>query len=147
MFSRFTIRTRITLGSVIIAAIIFAIALVAARSQVVSILESANGTLAEDDLAYYVDEIVAAPTNLIDDSGKGLLIYIRSPKGVVELNTLPTGIQNSVENYSGSAQRFDVIDGATTFAVAQRIVSTSAGDWTLWAARSTAAGNLALRGL
>ena len=50
MLQRLTIRARITIGSMLIAAVIFAIALVAAHAQVVSILSASDAALARTDL-------------------------------------------------------------------------------------------------
>ena len=53
MLRRLTIRARITIGSVLVAAVIFAIAMMAAHAQVVSILLAADAALARADLDSY----------------------------------------------------------------------------------------------
>jgi len=45
MLQRLTIRARITIGSMLVATVIFAIALVAAHAQVVSILSASDAAL------------------------------------------------------------------------------------------------------
>ncbi|CAN5195712.1 ATP-binding protein [soil metagenome] len=147
MFQRLTIRARITIGSVVVAAVIFTIAMVAAQSQVVSILSASDASLARVDLDSYAQEIVANPTGLVDDSGKGLLVFIRDPSGVVKLDTLPHDIHREVEHRAGSDETFTSGEDGTSFVVVGRIVSTKTGDWSLWAARSTAASLLAMQSL
>jgi two-component system OmpR family sensor kinase len=144
---RFTIRARLVIGSVIVAAIIFALALGLVRTQTNSILDSANLTLASDDLTSYASEIVANPGDLVDDSGKGILIYVRNPQGRVELNTLPPEIGKQVANKNASDATFDSSVGRMRFVVVGRVVHTSTGDWSLWAARSAASSELAQHGL
>ncbi|QNE46729.1 HAMP domain-containing histidine kinase [Glaciihabitans sp. INWT7] len=147
MFQRLTIRARITIGSVVVAAVIFTIAMVAAQSQVVSILSASDASLARVDLDSYAQEIVANPTGLVDDSGKGLLVFVRDPSGVVKLDTLPHEIHQAVEHRPGSDETFTSGEDGTSFVVVGRIVSTKTGEWSLWAARSTAASLLAMQSL
>ncbi|MFM9917955.1 ATP-binding protein [Lacisediminihabitans sp. H27-G8] len=147
MFQRLTIRARITIGSVVVAAVIFTIAMVAAQSQVVSILSASDASLARVDLDSYAQEIVANPTGLVDDSGKGLLVFVRDQSGVVKLDTLPHDIHQAVEHRAGRDETFTSGEDGTSFVVVGRIVSTKTGDWSLWAARSTAASLLAMQSL
>ena len=147
MLGRLTIRARITIGSVLIAAMIFAIAMMAAHAQVVSILSAADATLARTDLDSYAIEVVANPSGLVDDSGKGLLVSIRDPGGVVKLDTLPHDIHRVVEHRAGRNETFSSGEDGTSFVVVGRLVKTTTGEWSLWAARSTASSQLAMQSL
>lgn len=147
MLQRLTIRARITIGSVIIAAVIFAIAMAAAHAQVVSILSASDAALARADLDSYAAEVVASPSGLVDDSGKGLLVFIRDPSGEVKLDTLPHDIHQLVEHRSGSDETFTSGEDGTSFVVVGRLVETKTGEWSLWAARSTASSLLAMQSL
>ena len=147
MLGRFTIRARITIGSVLVAAVIFAIAMTAAHAQVVSILSAADATLARADLDSYAIEVVANPSGLVDDSGKGLLVSVRDPGGVVKLDTLPHDIHRVVEHRAGRNETFSSGEDGTSFVVVGRLVKTTTGEWSLWAARSTASSQLAMLSL
>lgn len=147
MLQRLTIRARITIGSMLVATVIFAIALVAAHAQVVSILSASDAALARADLDSYAVEIVANPSGLVDDSGKGLLVFIRDPRNVVKLDTLPHDIHNAVEHRSGSNETFNSGEDGTSFVVVGRLIDTKTGEWSLWAARSTASSLLAMQSL
>ena len=147
MLQRLTIRARITIGSLVIAAVIFTIALLAGHSQVVSILTASDTTLANADLDSYAAEVIANPRGLVDDSGKGLLVFVRDPAGAVKLDTLPHDIRQDVENRPGRNETFTSGEDGAAFVVVGRLVRTNSGEWSLWAARSTAARGIALEGL
>ncbi len=147
MLRRLTIRARITIGSVLVAAVIFAIAMMAAHAQVVSILLAADAALARADLDSYAIEVVANPSGLVDDSGKGLLVSIRDPSGQVKLDTLPHDIRRFVEHRAGRNEKFSSGEDGTSFVVVGRLVKTATGEWSLWAARSTASSLLAMQSL
>ena len=147
MLRRLTIRARITIGSVLVAAVIFAIAMMAAHAQVVSILLAADAALARADLDSYAIEVVANPSGLVDDSGKGLLVSIRDPSGQVKLDTLPHDIRRFVEHRAGRNEKFSFGEDGTSFVVVGRLVKTTTGEWSLWAARSTASSLLAMQSL
>jgi two-component system OmpR family sensor kinase len=147
VFQRISIRARITIGSVLVAAVIFAIALAAAQAQVVSILKASDTTLARGDLSSYATEIVSDPGGLVDDSGKGLLVFIRDPAGVVRLDTLPHELHQIVEHRAGANETLDADSEGSGFVLVGRLVDTKTGQWSLWAARSTASSDLAMQSL
>ena len=147
MLQRLTIRARITIGSLVIAVVIFAVALAAGHAQVVSILEASDQTLANADLDSYATEVVANPRGLVDDSGRGLLVFVRDPSGVVKLDTLPRDIRRNVENRPARTESFTDGEDGSAFVVVGRLVKTDTGTWSLWAARSTAARGIALESL
>ena len=144
---RLSIRARITIGSVLVAAVIFAIALVAAHAQVLSILKTSDSSLALSDLNSYAAEVQANPNGLVDDSGKGLLVFVRDPAGAVQLDTLPHEIHQLVEHRTGADETFDSNEDGAGFIVVGRLVETKTGTWSLWAARSTASSDLAMQSL
>lgn len=146
MLAHLSIRWRITLGSVLIAALIFGSALIVVRFEVSSILESSDRSLAEGDLTSYVAEIRKDPSGLVDDSGLGSLVYIRDPSGRVQLETIPRGIQDRFEHRPFSNEQFTARVNGTEFIVVGQRLTTSTGTWGLWAARSTASSALVFRG-
>ncbi|MBH0083757.1 cell wall metabolism sensor histidine kinase WalK [Salinibacterium sp. SWN167] len=160
MFSTLSIRARITLGSVAAAMILLLIALVVVRIAVQDILTEADRSLATSDLTPFVADITAHPDESVDDPGTGVLVYITDPNGDVQVNTLPRGITKEVtrtdpgdttivvqDDGSDHDGKATDDDDALSFVVAGRTLTTDAGSWQLWAARSTAASQLALHGL
>ncbi|MBH0025121.1 cell wall metabolism sensor histidine kinase WalK [Salinibacterium sp. SWN248] len=163
MFSKLSIRARITLGSVAAATILLLVALVVVRIAVQDILTEADRSLATSDLTPFVADITANPDESVDDPGTGVLVYITDPNADVQVNTLPRGITKEVTRTDPSDTSIVVQDDgsdhaddegkatddddAPSFVVAGRTLTTDAGTWQLWAARSTAASQLALHGL
>jgi two-component system OmpR family sensor kinase len=143
---RLSIRTRITLGSVIVAAVVFTIALVAVGVQAAAVLEQSDATLARNDLTSFAVDIAANPDESVDDPGTGLLVLIQPPSGPAEVDTLPRALHELVEQ----RQPGDELEAETAggdFIVVGRTVETPDGTWTLWAARSTESRELTLRSL
>lgn len=141
------IRSRLTLGSIAIAAVVLTIALVGARAEVSSIFMKTNISLATSDLTSYAEEIAKSSTDLVDDSGKGILIAVRDPSGRQQLDTLPHEIHEVIEHREGSDQTFTVDVDGTSFVVVSELLDTSRGQWSLWAARSQASAELSLHSL
>ncbi len=147
MLSRLSIRTRITIGSVLVAAVLLTAGLWLVREQVSGILTSTNAVLATGDLASFEKDIVANPDEPVDDPGTGVLVFVRAPSGEYQVDTLPRFIREVVEQREGADEQFTVEHDGTTFVVVGRLISTSVGDWSLWAARSEASSELALASL
>lgn len=147
VLSRLSIRARITLGSLLVAAVIFSIALVAVRVQVATILTAGDSTLAREDLNSFANEIIANPANTLDDPGTGVLLFVRAPDGTVQVDTMPHIIHEHLERRAGANEELRQDVEGTDFVVVGRAINTSAGTWSLWAARSAASSTLALRAL
>jgi len=146
--SRLSIRARITLGSIAVAAVLLLAALILVRAQFASILTAADASLAQSDLASFQQDIRANPDESVDDPGTGVLVYVRSPGGAVEVNTLPHDLVEAVGSRQGADEQFAFTDDeGRDFLVMGRVVDTSEGTWVLWSARSTSSSELALDGL
>jgi two-component system OmpR family sensor kinase len=148
MFQRLSIRARITLGSVIVAAILLAGALLVVRAQMATILADADATLAQNDLTSFEKDITAHPGERVDDPGTGVLVLIRDPSGDPQVNTLPHDVMEVVSHRDAADDQFTFTDDERrTYVIVGRAVTTTDGTWALWAARSTSASELALEGL
>lgn len=146
--SRLSIRTRITLGSIAVAALLLMAALIVVRAEVATILTDADASLAQSDLASFVADIGANPDESVDDPGTGVLVYVRDPGGAVQVNTLPHDISDVIVDRPAADDQFSFTDDeGRAFVVVGRSVETNAGAWGLWSARSTSSSELALRGL
>ena len=92
MLSRLSIRSQITLGSLAVAIVLLLVALLVVRTQVSTVLASADASLAQSDLESFEKDVTANPDEILDAPGSGILVYVRSPGGAVEANTLPRDI-------------------------------------------------------
>lgn len=147
MFSRLSIRSRLTLGGTAIAAVIFVIAFVAVQWQVTSILNGSDAQLAEGDVAGYTAEISSNPSGIADDTGAGILVFIRDPASGRPVDTMPHEIHELLEDRAGADEQFTTTAEGVGYVVVGRTVTTADGEWSVWAARSTASSALALQGL
>ncbi|HOY83287.1 MAG TPA: sensor histidine kinase, partial [Rhodoglobus sp.] len=89
MLSRLSIRARITIGSVLAAAVLLSVGLWLVREQVNSILTNTNAVLAQGDLTSFETDILANPDEPVDDPGTGVLVFVRGPDGREQVDTLP----------------------------------------------------------
>lgn len=147
MLSRLSIRARITLGSVVGAAVILGIALFAVRAQVGQILTDADASLARSDLVPFAADINAGAGEPTDEPSAGVLIYVRSPEGMPQVDTLPHEVHEIVEHRNGADEQFEARDHSGEFIVVGTTVENGEGVWSLWAARSTESSALAMRSL
>lgn len=147
MLARLSIRARITLGSVLAAAVILGLALLGVRAQVGAILTEADASLARSDLLAFTADIAANPGEPVDSPGTGILVYVRSPDGQVPVDTLPHEVHEFVEHRAGATEELEVHEDGAEFILVGRTIDTTDGTWSLWAARSTESSALAMRSL
>ncbi|NYF09077.1 signal transduction histidine kinase [Leifsonia sp. AK011] len=148
MLDRLSVRARITLGSLAVAAVLLVIALVIVRGQVAAILTSADVSLARGDLTSFESDIAANPDEPVDDPGTGVLVLVRDPRGVEQVNTLPHDIDEVVEHRPPTDTQFTFGDDERrTYVVVGRAIDSENGTWALWSARSTSSSEIALEGL
>lgn len=127
------------------AIVVTAIALFAIQAHVESILRDADVSLATADLASFERDIVANPGERLDSPAAGLLIYVRAPSGATALNTMPEGLQRSLEHLAAADETVTLAEDGAPYTVVGRVVVTPSGRWSLWAARSSASSALTLR--
>ncbi|MDP9027220.1 MAG: HAMP domain-containing histidine kinase [Actinomycetota bacterium] len=145
---RLSVRARITIGSLVVAMVLLSLALLIVRSQVGTVLSDADAVLAQSDLTAFERDITANPTAEVDNPGTGVLVFVRNPAGAVQVNTLPHDIDRAVGSRPATTQQFEFTDDeGRDFIVIGREVTTNAGTWALWSARSTSSSELALAGL
>jgi signal transduction histidine kinase len=147
MFARVPVRWRLALGGTVIAAVILAVALVAVHLQVAALLASSNEQLARADVAGYVAEIGENPSGIADDTGEGVLVFVRDPSGRVLVDTLPHEVHEAVEHRRGAEETFRTDADGTPYVVAGDTVAAADGTWSVWAARSEASSALAIESL
>ena len=134
-FSRLTIRWRITIGSLLIAAVFFGIGVLAFRSQVSSILASTTETLLRPDAAPIKTEILGGD-NRIDEPGKGQLIAVVDPAGTTRRSTLPSDLAARLPELlrlHGDPKPFTT--SKESYLVLTQKVETPQGQWAVIAVR------------
>lgn len=156
------IRVRITLGSLLVAGVVLAGMAVLLAHQVRATTAASEMTLARSDLDPYVADLENNPDEDPDEPASGILVAVRGESGTFLVNTLPAGLQRNLDDRDLHDRDFERVDrsrrdsqaptrrvtsGGTTYVVVERHLSTSGGDFTLWAARSTASGDLTIRAL
>jgi two-component system, OmpR family, sensor kinase len=137
LFRRLSIRLRITIGSLLIATLLFGIAVIAFRAQVQSILSSTTATVLAHDAAPSLAEIRANPQGQIDEPGRGQLVAIIDPKEVVVQSTLPKSLEKKLDLLLTVGAKGTTVRGADDdYRVVTTTVVTTSGTWHVIAARN-----------
>jgi two-component system, OmpR family, sensor kinase len=147
MMRRLRIRTRLVLGSAVLAAIVLATALVVARAEISQLLYDSAVTLAGNDLAPFAVDLQQNPDEQPDTVANGLLIVIRDPSGATIRDTAPHDVRLALPaKATGGAFTFGDDEGRS-YVVVSRIVHNPQGDWSLWAARDVSSSESAVAGI
>lgn len=140
-----SIRWRITLGTLAIAVVLSAAAVVTFRSEVQHILSTTTTTLLHHDASPYIAEISATPVSPIDPPGRGQLVAVVDPEGNVRQSSLPRGLVSDLDELiTLKGDQNSVVSGDDTYRVISRVVATSSGDWHIVTARNDDSSTLAL---
>lgn len=142
---RLSITARITIGSLIVAALFGIVAVLIIRVGVSSILHNATVTLLNNDIAAPAASVAANPSGPFDLPGPGQQLAIVSPNGEVLSSTLPEGMDSQVNRiiHLGTApQNWQIKDDQ--YLVLSRSVATKAGIMHVIAARSNETTSLIL---
>lgn len=156
------IQVRITLGSILVAAVVLAGVAVLLAHQIRSTTAASEETLAMSDIAPYVTDLRTNPDETPDDPSAGVLVAIRSETRGFLVNSLPTLLQQHLDDRDLHDATFTRMEGSRgdqqaptrrvtsdgiTYVVVEQHLSTNEGDFTLWAARSTTSGDLTIAAL
>lgn len=144
MIRSLSIRTRITLGSALVALLLIGTAALGIRVYAESTLHSSDVTLATTDLASFEKDLQENGGVHVDTPGAGILVLIRSPDGQTAVNTLPDEVRDSISEMRPSNSTFSATEDGSPYVVVARTVHARNGIWGLWAARSTASSRLVL---
>jgi signal transduction histidine kinase len=140
-----SIRARITLGSLIIAALLFTSAAFFFRLEVQSILAETTETLLRNDVTPVVAEIEAHPGDGLDEPAEGQLLAVVDPAGVVRVTSLPKSLARHTAALASDGDSMEVLKaGRSTYLVSATTVSTAEGNWVVVAARNQEALGLLL---
>ena len=128
--SRFTIRARITGGSLVIAVLISVIAGIIIYAQVSRIVNDGQIAVLKNIEGPYLTALQEESGEAIDPPGPDQLVAVVDPDGTVEINTLPTGLYrelNDAPKVSGETATIPVGDSSYLVRIAQ--VRSSAGTY------------------
>jgi two-component system, OmpR family, sensor kinase len=140
-----SIRARITVGSLVIAAVLFSTAAFFFRMEVQSILSETTATLLRNDAAPVVSEIVGNSTEPIDEPGEGQLLAVIDPAGTIQMTTLPRALARRTPSLVTLGKEPQSVQaGRSTYVVSAITVTAADGTWTIVAARNQEALNLLL---
>lgn len=144
---RLRIRTRLVLGSALLAAIVLTTALVVARAEISQLLHTSAVTLANSDLDPFAIDLQQNPGETPDSVANGLLIVIRNPAGETVVDTAPHDVRLALPATATGGDFTLGDDEGRSYVVVSRVVHTSSGDWSLWAARDVSSGEAAVAGI
>jgi signal transduction histidine kinase len=145
---RLSIRWRITLGSLLIAALCFGLATAAFRSRVESVLSSTNETLLEHDAAA-IKELIRAGDQQIDRPGHGQLVSVVDPSGTVRRTSLPLSLDKRLSELLRLPPNIPsaFTTAEDTYLVLVQPIAANDGTWTIITARNLEATRLVLNRL
>ncbi len=128
---RLSIRWRITLGSLAIALLVSAVAVVGFRLELESLLDGTTKTLLQHDAAPSVGEIEASTGGRLDQPGRGQLTTVVDPSGAVAVSTMPKTLVGRIPAMLrfGRGEVHSVVGGDDVYRVLNTPVVTARGTW------------------
>ncbi len=144
-----TIRSRITISSVVFAIVVIAIAGFGFRAGVDSIVAASTKTLLASDGASYEASILRDDTKTLPRPAEDQLIAVVDPTGAVRISNLPASLGDRVAELARLDHGVHVVltKSALQYDVLNEVVETDAGDWHIIEARNRAEGQVVLNGL
>lgn len=135
--ARLSIRARITIGTLLIAALFFTGVAIVVRQEVDTILRNASYDVLTSDATPFETAIQQEPDDPVDNPGEGQLIAVIDPTGATRTSTLPASIAAQLDSIEReqSGPRLFTVDGGT-YVVAVEKVSSPTGEWTIVSARN-----------
>jgi signal transduction histidine kinase len=134
---RLSITARITIGSLIVAALFGLIAVVIIRIGVSSILHNATVTLLSNDVAAPAQSLLTKPTGPFDLPGGGQELAIVDAQGSILSSTMPDGLEDRIHTLIRlGADPHSVQVGENHYLVLTRSVATPNGVMHVVAARN-----------
>ncbi|MEO7006176.1 MAG: HAMP domain-containing sensor histidine kinase [Terrimesophilobacter sp.] len=142
--SRLSIRWRITLGSLLVAALFFGVAATLFRLQVDSILTTATVSLATNDASQFTSDLIRSGGSSVSSPSKGQLAAAVDPAGTVEFSTLPAGVRKRLPALLSAKNAEQITSFDDKYVVVSKSVPTAAGRWEVVTARNRDAPDLIL---
>ncbi|WP_241246337.1 sensor histidine kinase [Microbacterium endophyticum] len=148
MLGRLSIRARITIGTLLIAALFFTGVAIVVRQQVDGILQNAAYDVLMSDATPFETAIQQEPDDPVDNPGEGQLIAVVDPTGATRVSTLPSALTATPDlvDVTRPGPQHLVVDGSA-YLVAVEKVTSPGGDWTIISARNENASRQVLEDL
>jgi signal transduction histidine kinase len=142
-FDGFTIRARITVGTLAVGLVLSAVAGLLLYADVTSIIHNSTVQLLHNDLSPLEVAIKHAPTDPDTHAGEGQLVALITPKGHVAVSNLPDSLSDRFHElrHLGPGPH-SIGAGRYSYLVMSETIETSQGTWTAIAARSLQPGGL-----
>ena len=137
-----SIRARITLGSVFVAAVVLVAIAFVLHGQVRATTRQSEVTVATSDLQAFVTDLETNPDETPDTPAAGVLVSIEAPDGRTLLTSMPRDLHEPLEHRRPADEVLRGTDHGTGYTIVGRAVTTTAGTYQVWAARSSETGDL-----
>lgn len=145
---RLSIRTRITIQTLVVALLLCSLAAVLFRLNVESVVHSATAQLLENDAGPFEAVIRRDPTKPTITVAEDQLVAIVSPDGKVVTSSLPRRLRGSISTLESLTTTARPISAGThTYLARQEAVRTSAGTWNIISVRDEEQGDLVMQRL
>jgi len=138
-----SIRGRITLGSVAIAAVVLVALALLLGEQLRRVAGEAVAAMATDDLRSYAADLTKQPDELPDQPDAGVQVLVLSPRGTRVIDSMPVSMASVVERSGSGVHRLHQ-GNASYVAVGERVTNAD-GVWRLWSLRETTTADAAVR--
>ena len=134
IWSRLGIRTLITGGSLVIAALISVAAGILIYSQVQRIVTGGQIAVLKNVEAPYLTALALEPTETFDPPGASQLVAVVDPSGVPRVDTLPAPLASKATELASSPGTRTIDVGSASYLVRVTVVATPQGTWAVIAA-------------
>ncbi|MFV0432915.1 MAG: sensor histidine kinase [Leucobacter sp.] len=140
-----SIRMRITLGTLLLAAAVFTCAAVVVHALVKNLLIDSTASLLDADMISFETSLVLEPYDDVDIPPEGQLILVVDPSGTEHASTIPAALRTEL----GDAQKLPVGSrgisvGDSRYLVGVEQVRNAVGTWTVVGARDQSSDDLVL---
>src|SRR6195952_2209191 len=148
LLRRLSIRVRLTIGAVVIAAVFFTGTAFVGRHQVEWILECSSVMLVQSDAAPFQEAISDGRGASLDSPAQGQLIAVINAEGGVGDSTFPTELQPQLGELARAGTDTQTVQtGAADYLVISRAVEADDGTWHVVTARNESASKLSVDNL
>ncbi|CAN5140151.1 ATP-binding protein [soil metagenome] len=145
---RFSIRSRLTAGALVIAGVFFVGTAFAVHHQVEAILTNSSILMLQNDSSLFEEQIADGRGAELDRPAQGQLVAVIDPGGAVRMSTFPAELEPKLGVLTGGgAQPQTVKTPAAEYLVLARTVAAPGGQWRVVTARNEAASRLSLDSL
>ncbi|MBO9627039.1 MAG: HAMP domain-containing histidine kinase [Microbacterium sp.] len=136
MFSRLTLRARITIGSTLVAILLLGLTAVIVFAQLSSVVAEKERAVLHGITEVYRGVIEGVPAEKFEPPGPKQHVAVLDPDGTVRINTLPEGLHDRLAEIIAQGPRLHSVSSAhETFYVYVDPVTTDAGTWYVIATR------------